>query len=78
MDRVKHEIIKEYGRISETPSGWAKELNLVSWNDGEPKLDIRQWKPDHSAMGKGISLTMEEARTLAELLKKATEPAAGV
>ncbi len=73
MERVKHEIKKSYGVISTTPAGWKKELNLVSWNDAEPKYDIRQWSPDHTAMGKGISLTREEARNLCELLKKAEE-----
>ena len=33
-------------------TGWTKELNLISWNDKEPKYDIRDWSPDHSKMGK--------------------------
>ena len=55
---------------SNTPSGWAKELNLISWNGGEPKYDLRQWSPDHTKMGKGISLSREEAQALMELLGK--------
>lgn len=70
MDGLKHEIKKEYGVLSETPAGWKKELNLVSWNEEEPRLDIRQWSPNHSKMGKGISLNREEARILRELLNK--------
>ena len=24
-------------------SGWTKEANIVCWNGGSPKLDIREW-----------------------------------
>ncbi|MBP3199255.1 MAG: hypothetical protein J6N21_19970, partial [Butyrivibrio sp.] len=44
--------------------GWRKELNLISWNEAEPKYDIRDWAPDHEKMGKGITLTKEEAKQL--------------
>ena len=43
-------------------------MNLVSWNGKEPKLDIRPWNEDRSRMGKGISLSMEEATQLATFL----------
>jgi len=36
-----------------------KELSLVRWNDKAPKYDIREWSPDHSKMGKGVTLTAE-------------------
>ena len=64
----KFEIIKELGVISENAKGWRKELNMVSWNDREPKFDIREWSPDHERMGKGVSLTEEELVALAELI----------
>lgn len=38
--------------LSESSKGWKKELNLISWNDREPKYDIREWSPDHEKMGK--------------------------
>lgn len=69
MADFKYEILKEIGPISQSPSGWKKELNLVSWNGGEPKLDLREWSPDHTKMGKGVSLTVEEAQKLYSLLK---------
>ncbi len=69
-DELTFEISESFGIISTAPSGWTKELNLVSWNGGEPKYDIRQWSPDHSKMGKGISLSREEAQELMELLNK--------
>ncbi len=70
MERMKYEIVEALGVLSSTPSGWTKELNLISWNDGDPKYDVRQWSPDHSKMGKGISLSREEAEELKELLAK--------
>ena len=58
MAEFKYEITQELGVISE--GKYIIELNMVSWNDREPKYDIRSWAPDHSRMGKGISLTEEE------------------
>jgi len=69
MADITFDIVKSYGVISEEKGGWRKELNLVSWNGRTPKLDIRDWSPDHEKMGKGITLTKEEAGKLAELLK---------
>ncbi|MDY6351703.1 MAG: YdbC family protein [Lachnospiraceae bacterium] len=60
----KFEIIKEIGVLSEGSKGWRKELNLVSWNGAEPKYDLRDWAPEHEKMGKGITLTEEEAEKL--------------
>ena len=70
MDEIKFEIIESLAVLSTTPRGWAKELNLVSWNGANPKYDIRQWSPDHQKMGKGISLTREEAEELKTQLIK--------
>jgi hypothetical protein len=71
MDSIKFDIVKQLGFISSEKSGWKKELNLVSWNGRTPKLDIRDWAPGHEKMGKGITLTKEEAAQLAELLVSA-------
>jgi len=46
----------------------AEEVNLISWNEREPKYDIRDWAPDHSRMGKGITLTADEMAALKDLL----------
>ena len=69
MADIKYEIIKELGVLSEGSRGWRKELNLISWNGGAPKYDIRDWSPAHEKMGKGITLTEEEAGELSQLLK---------
>jgi hypothetical protein len=57
-------IKKRLGVLSQSGNGWKKELNLVSWNGNTPKLDIREWSPDHMHMSKGITLRNEEARSL--------------
>jgi len=67
---LKFEIKEEIGILSESASGWKKELNLVSWNDRKPKYDIRDWDPDHEKVGKGITLTREEALALRDMLNK--------
>ncbi len=66
----KFEIIKSLGQLSTSRSGWLREVNMVSWNDARPKLDIRDWAPDHSKMGKGISLSDEETAILKEILEE--------
>lgn len=37
---------------------------LHSWNDKEPKCDIRDWAPEHEKMGKGVTLSKDEAEVL--------------
>ncbi|GAB2562986.1 YdbC family protein [Gracilibacillus alcaliphilus] len=64
MAGIKYEIIKHVAVLSETSSGWKKEVNLISWNDREPKYDIRDWSPDHEKMGKGVTLSPEEWNAL--------------
>jgi hypothetical protein len=67
---IKFEITKELGIIAESSKGWTKELNLISWNDKEPKYDLREWSPEHEKMGKGVTLTVEELKKLKEILNK--------
>jgi len=73
MDNFSFEVVKHFGVISKEKSGWQKELNLVSWSGRAPKLDIRDWAPNHEKMGKGVTLTQEEAAELAKLLNLALE-----
>lgn len=70
---IKYEIIEELGVLSESAKGWTKELNLISWNGGAPKYDVRDWAPEHEKMGKGVTLTKEEALELQKLLMKMNE-----
>jgi hypothetical protein len=68
MADIKYEIVNKFGVLSKSTSGWAKELNLISWNDREPKYDLRDWSADGTKMGKGVTLSKEELLALKELL----------
>lgn len=68
MPDITYEIRAHLGTLSQSASGWQKELNLVSWNEREPKYDLRDWSPDHQKMGKGVTLTKEELLVLKTLL----------
>jgi len=70
MSDIKFELIEKIGVLSTSASGWTKELNLVSWNDQEPKYDLRDWSPDRQRRGKGVTLSKEELARLKELLEK--------
>ena len=65
---IKNEIQKHIGVLSTSSSGWNLELNLISWNGGNPKYDLRSWDPDHTKMGEGVTLTEEELRALGEMI----------
>ncbi len=69
----EYEVVEKFGVIGENTRGWTRELNLISWNGAEPKYDIRDWSPDHTRMGKGISLTMDELSALKDLITKLEE-----
>lgn len=73
MSDIKYEIKEELGVLSESAKGWTKELNLVSWNDGAPKYDLRDWSPNHEKMGKGITLSADEVQELYKILGKIVE-----
>lgn len=68
MAEFNYEIIETIAVLSESPKGWTKELNLISWNGREPKYDLRDWAPDHEKMGKGITLSKEDVLKLKESL----------
>ncbi len=68
MADLKFEITKHLGVIGEGTRGWRKEVNLVSWNERKPKLDIRDWDETHEKMGKGVTLNSSELEELKKLL----------
>ncbi len=70
MPDIKYEIVEQIAVLSTSEKGWSKELNLISWNEREPKYDLRDWNEEHNKMGKGITLTKEEAIKLKEALEK--------
>lgn len=52
MADIKYEIKETAGILWESSKGWKKELNLISWNDKEPKYDLRDWDSEYKKMGK--------------------------
>ena len=68
MADIKYDIVEEVGVVSESSTGWTKELNLISWNGAKPKFDLRDWAPNHEKMGKGITLSNEEFESLKEII----------
>lgn len=76
MASFEYKIDRHYGILSTSPKGWTKELNLISWNGNPPKMDIRDWAPNHEKMAKGVTLTRGEAERLERMLAQALKPAA--
>ncbi|MGM8364342.1 YdbC family protein [Virgibacillus sp. W0181] len=70
MAEIKYEIIQHVGILSESPKGWTKEVNLISWNGRDPKYDLRDWAPNKEKMGKGVTLTEDELQKLGIILKE--------
>lgn len=74
---IKYEIVKRLGYLGEQVNGeWVKEVNMIKWNGAkEAKFDFRPWKRDDfenpqptDRMGKGITLSDDEAGMLMEIL----------
>lgn len=70
MSKIKYEIKEKLGVLSESKSGWTKEINLVAWNNYDPKYDIREWAPEGGKMGKGVTFTLDEIKELRDILNK--------
>ena len=68
MNEIKYEIIEQLGVLSESEKKKKKELNLISWNEREPKYDLRDWSENHEKMGKGITLSKNEVDKLKRIL----------
>lgn len=70
-EKVKYEIEDYIGTIKESKShDWTKSVIRISWGDNAPTLDIRNVNIKDNRIGKGISLTNEEADRLVDLLVK--------
>ena len=70
MAEITFAIKKHLLVLSTGMKGWTKEVNVVSWNNRKPKLDIREWDENHEKMGKGITLYREEILELKNLLNE--------
>ena len=70
MADIKYDIIETLAVLSEGSKGWKKEINLISWNDREPKYDIREWSEEHDKMRKGVTFTLSELQALKKALNE--------
>ena len=68
-----YEVVEEIAVLSTSNKGWNKKLCLISWNHRDPKYDIREWSPDGSKMGKGVTLSRDEIRYLKDALNSRDE-----
>lgn len=60
---IDFKLERRIGALSENPSGYTKELNVVVWDGKYTKYDLRTWNPNGKP-GKGITLTKEELNIL--------------
>jgi len=67
LSEPKYEIVKKIAELSNNGK-WKKEINVIKWNGGKAKLDIRSWAVEEDRIGKGITLNHDEASLLAESL----------
>lgn len=63
----KYDVLAEIGTVEEG-SRQDTIVKIISWNDGDPKLDIRKWNKEDEKMGKGISISLENIQKLRDLL----------
>jgi hypothetical protein len=56
--------IKKHYVILSSEGDYNKEINLVSWYNDSPKIEIRSWPKDHRYGGYGIRFTRDEAETV--------------
>ena len=63
---VSFTILEHLGVLRASASGWARELNYISWCDRPAKFDIRDWTPDHKKSSRGITLTDYEMSKICE------------
>ncbi|MDR0286681.1 MAG: hypothetical protein LBI03_03085 [Clostridiales bacterium] len=68
MSEITYTIKNHLAVLSSTGKGWKKEFNLVSWNGGPVKADIREWSPDKKSMKKGITLDRDEVVELKKFI----------
>lgn len=73
-NEITFEILEHIGVIATFPTGWKKEINLVSWNGAAGKYDIREWDPSHERMSRGITLKENEMRILLDLMRRRRRP----
>lgn len=63
------EIIEFMGSLKENASSdWCKAVARIAWNDNPSTIDVRNMNMSKNIIGKGISLSDEDADRLVNLL----------
>lgn len=62
-----YEIKDSIATLSDN-SGYTIEVNIIEYKGCKEKLDIRKWNRNEDRMLKGISLNMNEAKELKNVL----------
>ena len=68
-EKFTFDLVQHIGTIAKKGDR-TLELNIVAWNGRPPKFDIREWNEDHTTMTRGITLTEEDAASLAKILQE--------
>lgn len=68
MTEIQYEVVQNIGVLSQSLTGWTKELNIIRWNDHDAKFDLREWSPGKERMSKGITLNLDEVEQLKSML----------
>ena len=74
MAGITYEVMEKFGVLSESPTGWTKELRLVDWNNRGPRYDLREWAPGDRKASRGITFSLREMRILQEILVETEFP----
>ena len=70
VDKVNYRIVRPLGVLSEKDNV-TTELNLISYNNYKPKLDLRKWETKEDGtkfLQRGLTLTDAEAKELKKAL----------
>jgi len=74
MAGITVEVLEKLGVLSESSTGWTKELRLMNWNNRGPRYDLREWSPGDKKASRGITLSAGEMRVLQEILVETDLP----
>lgn len=69
--KFEYKVLERCGVLGHS-GDFTKEVRIISYNGGPPRVDIRNWrhKGGRELIGKGITLSGEEAARLWDILKE--------
>ena len=70
VEKINYRIVRPLGVLSEKDNV-TTELNLISYNNYKPKLDLRKWETKEDGtkfLQRGLTLTDAEAKELNKAL----------